>query len=287
MKKIVFPFDQNWARTNSINDKRFHILDVGYNDFTKLKGYYQHYTTAHSTLHFVLDGEGFLELGESRYDLSAGDCFFIPGNEDKCYAPKEQDPWKYCFFTMEGYEVDTFFKNLGFDKAHPVRHVEQNAQNIADTFASLIRTLFDSNDAADLFMMSALCKIAAYVKQETQNCAPHDANAKLLLSAQIKRCIETNYFDPNFNVQTICQMMFYSHSYLFQVFYSVNNISLKDYLLQVRLQKAAQLLSQTAMPVKSISESVGYVDYVHFSKIFMQKYGVRPTVYRKTNTSIL
>ena len=284
LKKIIFPIGKNWARTNSIHNERFHVLDVGFNDFSTLKGYYQHYKTSHSTLHFVLDGHGFLELSGRRYELSAGDCFYIPGNEDKCYAPKEAAPWKYCFFTLEGNAVDEFFRNIGFSLTKPVQHIERNAQSIADTFAELIQTLYSSNDAASLFMMSALYKIAAYIRRETQSPIPHDANAKHQLASQIKKCIESNYFDPNFNVGTICQMMFYSHSYLFQVFYSVNHISLKEYLLQVRLQKAAQLLEQTTLPVKAISESVGYVDYIHFTKIFTKKYGIHPTAYRKKNS---
>ena len=283
MKKLLLPININWVRTNSVPDERFHIIDVGFNDFNTLKGYFQHYRTTHSTLHFVLDGKGFLELGGKRYDLGAGDCFYIPCNADKCYAPNENEPWKYVFFTMEGSAVDGFFNSLGFDEQHPVRHIEQNAQDIADSFGELIRALYDTNDAANLFMMSALYKIAAHINRETQDAAPRDANAKHSLAAQIKRCIDANYFDPNFNVNTICQMLFYSHSYLFQVFYSVNKLSLKEYLMQTRLQKAAQLLTQTALPVKSIAESVGYLDCVQFSKIFTKKYGIQPTAYRKKN----
>ena len=53
-----------------------------------------------------------------------------------------------------------------------------------------------------------------------------------------------------------------------------------DYLRDVRLRRAAQLLQVSSMPVDSIAGKVGYASRSHFSRAFRDQYGVSPVDYR-------
>ena len=52
------------------------------------------------------------------------------------------------------------------------------------------------------------------------------------------------------------------------------------YLKQLRLLKAAQLLTSTPLSVKEICAAVGYQDFSHFVRDFRQAHGYRPSEYR-------
>ena len=54
-----------------------------------------------------------------------------------------------------------------------------------------------------------------------------------------------------------------------------------DYLRDVRLRRAAQLLQVSSMPVDSIAAKVGYASRSHFSRAFHDQYGVSPADFRK------
>jgi AraC-like DNA-binding protein len=51
--------------------------------------------------------------------------------------------------------------------------------------------------------------------------------------------------------------------------------------ISVRMQKARQLLEETALSIQDISLQVGYPDPAHFSKLFKQKMGASPSSIRK------
>ena len=54
-----------------------------------------------------------------------------------------------------------------------------------------------------------------------------------------------------------------------------------DYLRDVRLRRAAQLLQVSSMPVDSVAGKVGYASRSYFSKSFLGQYGQSPADFRK------
>jgi two-component system response regulator YesN len=55
---------------------------------------------------------------------------------------------------------------------------------------------------------------------------------------------------------------------------------LQDYLIQVRLNKAKELLSQIDLKVKQIAYEVGFTDPNYFCRAFKKKMGLNPTNWR-------
>ena len=54
-----------------------------------------------------------------------------------------------------------------------------------------------------------------------------------------------------------------------------------DYLRDVRLRRAAQLLQVSATPVDGVASRVGYASRSHFSKAFTDQFGISPAEFRK------
>jgi AraC family transcriptional activator of mtrCDE len=54
-----------------------------------------------------------------------------------------------------------------------------------------------------------------------------------------------------------------------------------DYLRDVRLRRAAQLLQVSSVPIGSVGEKVGYSSRSHFSKAFGEEFGMSPVEFRK------
>lgn len=66
-----------------------------------------------------------------------------------------------------------------------------------------------------------------------------------------------------------------------RLFHQKFDISPKQYLLSIKLKKAAGLLQSTNLPVSTIAASVGFIDALAFSKKFSKTYHCSPTQYRK------
>ena len=56
-----------------------------------------------------------------------------------------------------------------------------------------------------------------------------------------------------------------------------------DYLRDIRLRRGAQLLQVGSLPVDGVAGKVGYASRSHFSKAFLEQYGVSPAEFRKQN----
>lgn len=72
-----------------------------------------------------------------------------------------------------------------------------------------------------------------------------------------------------------------------KLFNKVTGMSVKAYLIKLRLHLASQILEDTKVPVSEVINRVGFNDPVHFSRIFKKNYGYAPTEYRQQNCWML
>lgn len=70
-----------------------------------------------------------------------------------------------------------------------------------------------------------------------------------------------------------------SSSYLSTKFKKEKGISFSEYLIQFRMEKAAEIMRQQKLPMSEIAAMVGYQDYAQFSKMFKKQKGKSPMQY--------
>lgn len=80
---------------------------------------------------------------------------------------------------------------------------------------------------------------------------------------------------------------FTSAGHLSRLFVRHFGMNFRMYLQAIRLNKAAELLQDTALPVRYIAERVGYRDASRFGFHFKRQFGCAPSAYRLTENRIL
>lgn len=91
--------------------------------------------------------------------------------------------------------------------------------------------------------------------------------------------IHVHLADP-LNLKQIADGIKVSPSYLSKLFNEETGASLSNYITKARIDKAAELLSFTRMPIQNISAYVGFGDLNYFSRCFKKWVGMTPTEYR-------
>lgn len=66
-----------------------------------------------------------------------------------------------------------------------------------------------------------------------------------------------------------------------QIFNDTLHISPKQYISDLKIEKAKQILEKTTMPIIDIADALGYYSAYHFSSTFQRKTGCSPSAYRK------
>ena len=95
--------------------------------------------------------------------------------------------------------------------------------------------------------------------------------------------IHDNY-DKDIALIDLAEYMNMSQVYVSKLFKKLNRCNFKDYLTQIRIGKATQLLTdRPSMSISEISKSIGFNNEASFLKSFKNSLGITPSEYRKTH----
>lgn len=92
--------------------------------------------------------------------------------------------------------------------------------------------------------------------------------------------IEHHYQD-DISLSDLAEELAVSKNYLIQRFKAETGQTPVRYLTDIRMKRAAQLLSEQVLSIQEIASIVGVPDSNYFTKLFKKTYGVTPKQYRK------
>lgn len=134
-----------------------------------------------------------------------------------------------------------------------------------------------------------LCRSCPYaenaevIQNNTQkliNFYEKEVSDKMISPAQIKQLIESSYCDPDFSIALIADKFQISIAYMSYLIKMKLDINFSEYLWNLRLEKAKELLLNTDMSIDEISTSVGYLNTSSFRRKFKQETGLTPSQFR-------
>lgn len=104
-------------------------------------------------------------------------------------------------------------------------------------------------------------------------------NKNEIIIDSVKEYINNNY-SKDLCLTILSQQFYISAPYLSKIFKECTGISLKQYISEIRVQKAKELLKNPSYKISEVAEMVGY-DKVHgFLKMFKEATGMTPGEYR-------
>lgn len=92
-----------------------------------------------------------------------------------------------------------------------------------------------------------------------------------------KEYLEDNYSDSMISANVLAEYLKIIPQYFSKIFNEYTKTSFPDYISNIRLKKAKELLQSTQMPINDIYKKVGYNSRNYFTSAFKNKYGVSPS----------
>ncbi len=90
-----------------------------------------------------------------------------------------------------------------------------------------------------------------------------------------------NYYFENITTKSLASMAHLSQSHFCHIFKDIMGESAKEYLLKVRVKRAADMLTSTDMNITETAFSCGFSDANYFSRAFKKIMGKTPSEYKK------
>ena len=95
--------------------------------------------------------------------------------------------------------------------------------------------------------------------------------------------IHVHYSNPELSLNMVAMKIGYNTSHISREFKKIKGTNFIDYLIEFRITKAKELLSNSKEKINDISKMVGYANANSFMRIFKQYTGMTPSAYRNRN----
>ena len=126
-----------------------------------------------------------------------------------------------------------------------------------------------------IYVVSLLHKIMEYFEANYSRQTPDP-----LLRA--RRYMDSYYMRSDLSLKEVAEQSGYNEKYFCTLFKGRFGTSFSDYLTQIRISAAKELLEKTDLLIYAIADSVGYNTMEHFMRLFKRETGESPGSYRQS-----
>ena len=100
------------------------------------------------------------------------------------------------------------------------------------------------------------------------------------LASEIEQYI-IHHLDSKLSIENLCQHFQITVTTLYEISHKFFKTSIKDYIIEKRVEKAKHYLTTTRLSVSEIYDKVGFTDYNYFIRTFKKRTNHTPISYRK------
>lgn len=278
------------AKNNDIKELKIEELNPTFlfsikgSGHEKGKRYHSH---EHLEFVYVLSGAERYQIEGEVFSAVAGDLLvFNPGVRHQAVRDRDSN-WPATEFVV-GF---TDIRIPGYPKDYiPLRQNRYVIHTEGDLKSKIVRicTLLDlenriSREGQYLMQKALLTELLVLVLREQcgngeeKNACETKALNKAYMVGRIIDFFEEHY-EEKISLEHIAENMYLSPFYISKIFKNETGESPIRYLINIRLEKAKQLLEEGYQgSIQEIAALVGYEDAYHFSKLFKKRYGITPS----------
>ena len=96
-----------------------------------------------------------------------------------------------------------------------------------------------------------------------------------------------NHIGERILLSDVAEFCHYSPSFVTRLFKARSGMTVGEYLQDIRMKKARDLILKTDMPIAEIAEACGFSDTNYFIACFSKRYGTPPKKFRKSSSDRL
>lgn len=227
-------------------------------------------------LKYVISGEGSLTINNVTHKIKADDIFLLPKNVLLSYAAKEDNPFSYYYFGMDGVRIEQFFQLLGLTPEKPVKNY--NDPEIKTLFIKLFELLKAHSVSSNLEAFSLLYRLFYLMSKSEKQNSTAQKNPDFTYINHAILYIKNNY-NSDISIAELADQLGINRSYFSDLFKKQTKYSPQDYLLRYRIAQSCKLLTMEES-VTAAGSKCGFNTPSNFSVQFKKVMGLTPNEFR-------
>ncbi len=157
--------------------------------------------------------------------------------------------------------------------------------SVGDTYGMLMEKINQINSSLpNVYMLRRRCTEFVTLTAHVLNINRQHGNEQIISSAVLY--LQKNYSNPELTLRMLAELSGLSPAYFGKLFTAQTTYPFIDYLNNLRMDHAAQLLLETRQTVTQISQAVGILNTNYFYNLFKKRFGMTPVAYRRSKEKI-
>ena len=226
-------------------------------------------------LMILLHGRMDARADEREFVMSAGDAVIYTPERPYAYHSVGGERIVYLWVHFTGSAVEETLARCGLctgELCHPDRTGEMESDIAAIHRLFISRPMFCQEEIS-----AHLSLLLTHLGRAVGQNSLHQERIQTSLSY-----LNRHYAEP-LKLERLASMEYLSVSRYSALFRQLTGRSPQQYLIDLRLRNAQELLKSTDLSISEVARSVGYEDALYFSRLFRRRTGAPPSGLRKKN----
>lgn len=232
---------------------------------------------------YITSGSGtFSSQSGGTHKVQAGSMFLLFPNEWHSYSPDPESGWNEYWIGFNGDLMKNWEQEEFFSKEHPFFNVGLNEDLIGMYKRAII--IAEAQEANYQQALSGIaCNLLGMCIYLSRNKTfiSNDISTKI---NQAKMRIHEDI--SSIKPEDIAKSMHMSYSKFRKIFKEYTGFAPSQYIQEVKITLAKEMLTNTAMSIKEIAFELGYDNSDYFFTVFRKMTGITPLSYRKHTQGI-
>lgn len=246
---------------------------------------------------YVHKGKGGVIIGESAFDSVSGDLYYCPPGTPNAIIADKSDP-----FLLSGIGFDFTLNHVSDKLLYPIQADAFNPSLVTeyvsfDNFTGfpdrigpygdesirelILKMIYHFNTRKKYWELFSNALLQAFIIAVVQRIEQSESGIGSLGKAdKIIEYLSNNYMHELTNNE-LSRIFHYHPDYISKVVLSHTGMTLKQYVIDLRIRSALNSLAYSDMSIKDIAAMAGYDNVHYFTRIFKNKTGFPPGYFRK------
>lgn len=228
---------------------------------------------------YITKGKGeFVSKHKEKTLVSEGNMFLLFPDEWHNYKPISSVGWDEYWIGFNSESMDHRIINNFFSKNSPIFNIGIR-EDVVELFQQALQIAKEQNTGFQQMLSGITNHILGIAYAQDRHSTFND----LKITNQINKAkvLMLENFETHISPEEIANEVEMSYSWFRKIFKQYTGFSPSQYIIELRIQKSRELLTNTIMTCQEIGYKIGFESPENFSSTFKKKLGITPLDYRK------
>ena len=274
--------DENW----SLMVKTAGFQAVLPNSIYPTQGHHQEYTFNFQRgrvldefqMIYITKGSGSFESASCKnVPIGEGTVFFLFPGEWHRFRPEQLTGWDSYWVGFKGKFAENLVANGYLSVNKPVIKVGYN-EEIVSLYRRILEAGNEERSGYQQYISGIVIHLLGYVYYRAKD--NHYEDKSIVQKIDKARVLIREQINSNISPEAIAAALFMTYSWFRRLFKQYTGLAPAQYIAQLRLQHAKELLSTSTKSIKEIAVEMNYESVDYFSTQFRRQTKMTPTQYR-------